>query len=94
MTPRGTAAFKGRAERQAHRRDEKSVQESENPQGTHGFILEFDDVTSLGNSNYSIASPLHFSSVLGVLNGMFAFPLKEEGKKRENISLKLTVHDV
>lgn len=72
----------------------KSVQKSENPQGTHGFISEFNDVSSLGNSYYHIASPPYLSSVLGVLNGTFCISIKRGGKKRENMSLKLTVQDV
>lgn len=68
---------------------DKSVQKSENPQGTHGFILEFNDVTSLGNSYYNIASPLHLSSVLGVFSGTFCISIKRVGKKKRKYVIEI-----
>lgn len=67
-----------------------SVQESENPQGTHDFILDFSDVIFLWNSFYSIACYLHLSSVLSVLNGTFCISIRKGEKKERKDFIVIT----
>lgn len=81
----GNSSLHGKGREGSTEKTDKNIQKSANPQRTHNFILEFSDVTSLWNSYYNIASPLHLSYVLSVSIGTFCkLSLREEKENRND----------